>query len=76
MVDHLHSGAGRFRARLLNGPATAEDLAQAVWGAEWNWPLTWDIAIRVYICDFRKRLRDRDLEIYRSNLYSIKPWSG
>jgi hypothetical protein len=41
-------------SRLVKEPATVDMLARDLWGAEWNWPLTYKGNIRNAICILRK----------------------
>lgn len=39
--------------RLDEGPAS-RDLATAIWGPEWRWPLSWENCVQVYLVRLRE----------------------
>lgn len=55
-------------ARLAEGPATARELARAIWGAEHAWPDTWNNCVRVAIYRLRS---DRNVQITLQRVYSM-----
>lgn len=63
----MHTIRSRLFERLKQGPATKEELAEAAWGPEWQWPATWEVVISVHL----GRLKREGREIRRRIVYEL-----
>lgn len=64
---HAEPNPQKVLDRLKQGPASIDDLARVIWGEEWDWPLTYNNAVRVYICWLRKKY-----DIGTTTLYTLE----
>lgn len=58
--------------RLMRGPATREELAEAAWGHGLDWPENWDNAVQCHLQIIRAEIAGDGLEVHWTSLYEIK----